>query len=346
VSREVFGDAPVSEVSERADSEERLRGLAAALRASRQALLPGYAPATQRQPGRTPPPGSPEPSESREPSETPEPSEPETREPRERDRRRLPAAATAAALVLVVTGWTAYSATEPPGDPARGVVAAVTGATAASTDAASRRALITITVANPGKETVTVTGYAYTTRSSAALGVDEPTAHVAPGERVELTVDVALDCARAAPLLLPDLVIEAEDGGRRQVATVGAVAALMSICTNGPDEGHPLTVLGARRDGDDLLVHLASPSNRRTDIRTVRATGQVLDVAPLPTRVDRRGTELRLKPLPTCPSAWREDGIPQNLDVELDAGGPATIVLKVGKPLATWALDVVCREVT
>ena len=264
-------------------------------------------------------------------------------------RRHLPALAAVTAMLVLVTGWTAYRVTSPPGDPARGVVAAVTGANAAaastSTTQPLRRALLAITIANPGTETVRVDGYAYTSRSSGAVGLDEPTAHVSPGERVEITVDVSLDCGRAAPLLLPDLVIEESDGGRRQVPAVGAVAALMAICATGPPAGQPVTVTGTRRDGDALVVQITAPSNRRTALRTVRATGVVLEAAGLPLRVDRRGQELRLTPPAACPRAWREDGIPQYLDIEVDTVGPSIAQVRVGKPLATWVLDVVCRDV-
>jgi hypothetical protein len=261
-------------------------------------------------------------------------------------RRHLPALAAATAIVVLATGWTAYRVTNPPGDPARGVVAAVTGATSAGVNSAqpTRRALLAITIANPGTDTVTVDGYAYTTRSSAAVGLDEPRAHVSPGERVELTVDVSLDCARAAPLLLPDLVIEESDGGRREVPAVGAVATLMGICEAGPPAGQPLTVTGTRREGNALVVGIAVPSNRRTTVRAVRATGVVLDAGELPLRVDRLGQELRLTPPATCPKAWVEDGVPQYLDVEIDTEGPSISALRVGKPLAAWVLDVVCRD--
>ena len=263
--------------------------------------------------------------------------------------RHLPALAAAVAMLVLVSGWTAYRLTSPPGDPARGVVAAVTGATSAAVSGAStlptRRALLAITIANPGTDTVTADGYAFTSRSSGAVGLDQPTAHVSPGERVEITVDVAVDCGRAAPLLLPDLVIEESDGGRREVPAVGAVAALMDICESGPSPGRPLTVVGTHRDGDTLVVGVAAPSNRRTVVRSIRATGVVLDAGALPLRVDRRGEELRLTPPPTCPRAWREDGIPQYLDVEIDTEGPSISRLPVGKPLTSWVLDVVCRGV-
>jgi hypothetical protein len=267
--------------------------------------------------------------------------------PAARSPRLLPAVAAATAMLVLVTGWTAYRLTSPPGDPARGVVAVVTGVTAAAASSTqpNRRALLAITVANPGTDIVSVAGYAYTTRSSSAVGLDEPTAHVSPGERMELTVDVALECARAAPLLLPDLVIEESDGGRRQIAVVGAVAALTSICATGPPQGQPLTVTGARRDGTTLVVGIAAPSNRRTVVRAVRATGVVVDAGELPLRVDRRGQELRITPPASCPRPWFEDGVPQYLDVDLDTVGPAMALLEVGEPLATWVLDVVCKDV-
>jgi hypothetical protein len=268
-------------------------------------------------------------------------------EPAPRGRRFLPAVAAATAMLVLVTGWTAYRLTSPPGDPARGVVAVVTGVTAAAASTAqpTRRALLSITIANPGTDIVSVAGYAYTSRSSSAVGLDEPNAHVSPGERVELSVDVALECARAAPLLLPDLVIEESDGGRRQIPVVGAVAALTGICAAGPPQGQPLIVTGTRRDGDTLVVRIAAPSNRHTVVRTVRAIGVVVDAGELPLRVDRVGQELRLTPPAGCPRPWRQDGVPHYLDVELDTVGPSIALLEVGKPLATWVLDVVCRDV-
>jgi hypothetical protein len=74
----------------------------------------------------------------------------------------------------------------------------------------------------------------------------------------------------------------------------------------------------------------------------VTATGVGLDAAALPLRVDRHPVSLRLRPPSECPSAWREDGIPTRLDVEVDTSGPAMVRLDVGTPLARWALDVVC----
>jgi hypothetical protein len=258
-------------------------------------------------------------------------------------RRRPGRYAPALAAGLLLTGAVvAFAAAKPPDDAARGVVAAVTGASAASSPDEARRVLLAIAIANPGTESVRVAGYAPTTKSSAATQFDRPTAHVGAGEMVEITVDVQLRCGSPAPPVLPRLVIAEEDGGRRSVTVVGAVAALTELCAEGPAPGHPLTVTGTRREGADLVVDVAAPSNRRTSIQGVRATGVVLDAAALPLRVDRHPTSLRLRPPPACPNAWREDGIPTRLDVEVDTSGPGSVRLVVGTPLARWALDVVC----
>ena len=304
MSREVIGDAPGGVAP--ADTQQRF---ATVLRASRQALLP-FPNVTEIKP-----------------------------EARRRTQRPTAALAAGALLTGAVV---AFAGTQPPGDPARGVVAAVTGSSAASSPDEARRVLLAIAIANPGTETVSVDGYALTTRSSAATQFDRPSAHVGAGETVEITVDVQLRCGAAAPLLLPDLVIAEEDGGRREVSVVGATSAFTNLCADGPIAGHALAVVGTRRDGNDLIVDVSVPGNRRTDIQSVHATGVRLDAGELPLRVDRHPVSLRLRPPPECPSAWLEDGIPSRLDIELDATGPAATRLTVGPPLARWALDVVC----
>jgi hypothetical protein len=302
MSREVIGDAPHGATT---DVPERSR-VTGVLHASRRALLA---------------------------------SAPEVK-PRSPQRRRPLAAGVAAALLAGAA--VGFAAAEPPGDEARGVSATVTGASAASSDDATRRALLAIAVVNPGTQNIRVAGYVATARSSAVTGLDRPLAHVSPGEKVEITVDVALRCSAAAPLLVPPLQVEEEDGGRRGVAVVGAVAALTDLCAEGTDDGHPILAGGTRRDGDDLLVEIVAPSNRRTEIRAVRATGVALDAADLPVTVGRQPLLVRLRPPAECPAAWRQDGIPTGLDLEIDAAGPAVVRLPVGAPLAQWALDVVC----
>jgi hypothetical protein len=250
--------------------------------------------------------------------------------------------AAVAAVLVVVAGWTSFARAEPPQDHARGVVAAVTSSTSAVTGT-TRRALLSITITNPAGESVTVDGYAPTTRSSAATGLDAPRAHIGAGERVDITVDVALECDRAAALLLPDLQVRAEDGGQRTVPVVGVVSTLTDICAAGPDSGRPLTVVSTRRDGSALVLNVAAPSNRRTQVRAIHGAGVQLGARELPLTVDRRGEQIRLLPPPSCPRTWREDGMPSRLEVELDTEGPAVVRLEVGTALIQWALDVVCR---
>lgn len=302
MSREVIGDAPDLAAPEP-------QRFATALRASRQALLPPGA-VTELKPPRL--------------------------------ARRHTAALAAA--VLVTSATVTFAASRPPADPARGVVAAVTGATAAVAPAgdAGHRVLLTIAIANPGSESVRVDGYAPTTRSSAATPVDRPTAHVGASETVEITVDVNLRCTAAAAPSLPRLVLAEEDGGRRAVTAVGAVSAFTDLCAEGPLTGHSLVSTGSHREGTDLLVDVASPAGRRTAIRRIEAAGVQLDAGELPVGVGRRPVTLRLRPPTACPSAWRQDGIPTRLDVEVDTGGPAAVRVVVGPELARWALDVGC----
>jgi hypothetical protein len=305
MSREVIGDAPTTGVAESS------RRLVDVLDASRAALLP--TPRVPREPGDT----------------APDP--------------RTPLVAALAAVLLIVAAWAAYAVTDAPTDPARGVVAAVTGASAASSPEVVRRVLLSITVANPGREAVSVVGYAPTTRSSAATGLDRPDATVGAGERVELTVDVSLDCTRSAPLLLPDLLIQTQDGRRRAIPAVGSVAALSGLCGEGPEAAHPLSVRGVRRsDRSALVVTLVAPSNRRTEVTAVRAAGVDLDAAALPLRVDRNGAELRILPPGACPGAWEQDGIPTVLELQVESSGPTIVEVTVGKPLVEWALDIAC----
>jgi hypothetical protein len=256
--------------------------------------------------------------------------------------RRTPILAALAAVLLLAATWATYAATDPPSDPARGVAAALTGSSSAFSTQTTRRVLLSITVTNPGREPVNVVGYAPTTRSSAAAGLDDPSAYVAAGGKVEVTVDVSLDCARAAPLLLPDLLIQEQDGGRRAIPAVGSVAALTSLCAEGPAAAQPLTVTGVRREEAVLVVAVAAPSNRRTEIRSMTAGGFGTDAAPLPVTVGREGAELRIRPPAECPRPWREDGVPTSLTLEVESAGPSVVHLTVGKPLVQWALDVVC----
>jgi hypothetical protein len=218
----------------------------------------------------------------------------------------------------------------------------VTGATSAASGGATRRALLAIGVVNPGRESVRVAGYAPTTRSSAAAGLDRPAATVGAGEKLEITVDVALRCSAPAPLLLPDLLVREEDGSGRAVTVLGATAALTKLCAQGPVADRPLTVTGVRRDGADLLVDVAATSNRRAEIRALQATGVRLDADDLPLVADRHPRTIRLRPPAECPASWLEDGIPTGVDVEIEAAGPALVRLPVGAPMAVWALDVVC----
>ena len=226
MSREVIGDAPGGTA---ADTQR----LATVLRASRQALLPAPA-ATEIKAG-------------------------------DRPRRRGRHAPALAAGLLLTGADVAFAATQPPDDAARGVVAAVTGASAASSPDEARRVLLAIAIANPGTGSVRVAGYAPTTRSSSATQFDRPTAHVGAGEKVEITVDVQLAAApRRAARCSPTLVIAEEDGGRRSVTVVGAVAALTELCAEGPARRPPAHRPGTRREGADLVVDVAAPSNRRT----------------------------------------------------------------------------------
>jgi hypothetical protein len=195
---------------------------------------------------------------------------------------------------------------------------------------------------NPGDETVSVVGYAPTTRSSAATAINDPSADVGAGGEAELTLDVSLDCGRAAPLLLPDLLIREQDGGRRAVPAIGSEEALSTLCSQGPVAAHPLSVTGVRRDGSALYVSIAAPSNRKTVITAVSAAGIGLDTGPLPLRVDRLGTDLRILPPGGCPGSWKRDGIPAVLDLEVEGSGPMIVELTLGTPLVQWVLDTSC----
>ena len=246
-------------------------------------------------------------------------------------------------LVGCLAGWTAAGAWAPenPTTPPEAVTATVRDVRA---DADSRpepaRARLVVDVANASSGAVVVVGHATSFDAASITGLEPRNLRIAAGASHAVEIEVAVACSGPAPLRSPALRIRRADGGIRPVPVTGASQALLAVCAAGSGQQLPLVIDKVWLDGRRLAVVMSSPSGRTTQVQAVRAGGVAL--AASQATIAGEDTTIWLDPPGDCPQTWRSDGIPQQINLDVDVGGPASLILPVGPALADWILDNSC----
>jgi hypothetical protein len=260
-----------------------------------------------------------------------------------RKRSRTVMLAGVVSVVGCLTGWTAAGAWAPanPTNPPEAVTATVRDM---RLDPDSRpepaRARLVIDVANASPGAVVVVGHATSFDAASVTGLEPRALRIAPGASRPVEVEVAVACSGPAPLRSPALRIRRADGGVRPVPVNGASQALLAVCAAGTGQQLPLVIDKAWLEGRRLAVEMSVPSGRTTQVRAVRAGGVALSASQA--TIAGEGTTIWLDPPVDCPQPWRSEGVPQQITLDVDVGGPASLSLPVGPALADWILADSC----
>jgi hypothetical protein len=157
-----------------------------------------------------------------------------------------------------------------------------------------------------------------------------------PGGSGLVTVHAGIACGSRQPLRLGDLQVRRADHRIRTITITGASGALASLCDLQTPGAHPLALVSALPDDTRMRLAVRSPTGRTTRVTAIGVDGVPFTGRPLPATVGAQQTEIWLNRPASCPAAWVNGGLPRTVDVDLDAGGPATVTLDVGFALARW----------
>lgn len=246
-------------------------------------------------------------------------------------------------VVGCLGGWTAAGAWAPanPPTPPEAVTATVRDM---RLDPDSRpepaRARLVIDVVNASPGAVVVVGHATSFDAASITGLEPRALKIAAGASRAVEVEVAVACSGPAPLRAPALRIRRTDGGIRPVPVTGASQALLAVCAAGSGQQLPLVIDKVSLDGRRLAVVMSVPSGRTTQVQAVRAGGVAL--AASQATIGGGDTTIWLDPPVDCPQAWRSDGVPQQITLDVDVGGPGSLSLQIGPALADWILADSC----
>ena len=202
-----------------------------------------------------------------------------------------------------------------------------------------------MSVANAGSDPVSVVGFEPAGDGGFIAGLDPRRLLVPAGGSADLRLQIGVRCGSATPLGLPGLRIRRPDGGIRPVTVTGAADALATLCTRWPGQ-EPLVLDQIRPDGNRLALVVRVPGGRSTRIDAVYAGSVPLVVSPLPTTVDGGRTTIWLQPPARCPVRWQVTGIPEQVTIRIEVGGPAELTVPLGPAMADWVLATACRPVT
>ncbi len=169
------------------------------------------------------------------------------------------------------------------------------------------------------------------------------------GASGQATARIEARCWSPLPLDLPGLIVSAPDGGRQIVPVIGAAAELVAACSAFfPDSA--LRAVAAR-DGDRLTVNLWATSGRSLRVVAIEAGGVLLEAEPVPRPIDGYTSTIWLDPPDSCPTSWRQRGIPQQLDLVVEGvhgrvvgSTRARIRILIGADLGDWLLEGPCRD--
>jgi hypothetical protein len=165
---------------------------------------------------------------------------------------------------------------------------------------------------------------------------------VAAGASADAVARATVDCGSPLSLGLYPLQVRRADRSLQSIEISGATAVLARICNAQVPDLRVLTLVGVSQDADRLRLVVRSPTGRTTTIRGLRARGVALTGRPLSGGFDGRERVLWVDRPRTCPAEWLSTGLPRTLTVEVDVGGPATVTLDVGYPLARWLRAAPC----
>jgi hypothetical protein len=202
------------------------------------------------------------------------------------------------------------------------------------------RARLVVDVVNATPGAVAVVGHSTSFDAASITGLEPRSLKIAAGASRSVVLQVAVACSGPAPLRSPALRIRRADGGIRPVPVTGASQALLAVCAAGTAHQLPLVIDKVSLDGRRLALVMTSPSGRTTEVHAVRAGGVAL--AATQATIAGGETTIWLDPPVDCPQAWRSEGVPQQVSVDVDVGGPASITLPVGPALADWILADSC----
>jgi hypothetical protein len=260
--------------------------------------------------------------------------------------RRAVALLTAGLLGLLL-GWSGDAAwRSAQADDARlrtaGLSVVVSDAQRTDESALRTSAELTIEVTNLGLVPMAVVGSELTYDAAAVVSIEPPQFTVPVDGSRSALLQVAVGCRSAQPLDLPPLQARAPDGSLLSVVVDGAGQVLTQLCDSGPEVDQVLRAVAIARDGVRLRIALMAPGGRTTEVQSVRAGGVALTGRPLPAMIEGVPRSIWLQPPIDCPETWRQTGLPQDLQIDVDIGTDATVTLPIGYQLASWLLDGPC----
>jgi len=202
------------------------------------------------------------------------------------------------------------------------------------------RGHLLVEVVNASAGTIVVTGHDVSYDAAQITGVVPRILEVPAAASRTLEVDVAVGCTGPAPLRSAPLRLRRMDGGIRPLPVNGASQALTTLCATAGGPQSPLVIHEAHPEGGRLALVMSAPSGRTTEVEAVRAGG--VPLVTTQATVAGASTTIWLEPPYDCPMAWRSTGIPQQVSLDVDVGGPASLTLQVGPALADWLLATSC----
>jgi len=238
-------------------------------------------------------------------------------------------------------------------DVAPPVAAIVTTAIAIGGQTEPAEVRVTLRIINDGPQELWLVGSAPGQAGVSVVALDPRAAQIPPRGSTDVEANTEVDCAKALPLIMPALIIQTPEGQRYRVQ-VPAADALIQACAGGVRSTLPLTATAQATSGKQLRVTVRSPTGRPTRVVRLRAGGVVLAAHPLPFLVADAAQQILIEPPAACPAAWRNGGIPLDLDLDVEVGvnlsgdllasgpEPATVRTPLGVPLVNWILDTAC----
>jgi hypothetical protein len=173
-----------------------------------------------------------------------------------------------------------------------------------------------------------------------------PRLTVQPGAGADAVVRADVGCSSPQPLRLPGLDLERPDRRTVTIPVEGDGRVLVRLCQGRARAPHVVDLVAAGPDGARLRLVVRSPSGRTTLVTGVRAASVPIGGRPLPATVDAQDRTIWLDPPPRCAPEWARGGLPRALDLDVNAGAPATVTLDTGYALANWLRAGPCARVT
>jgi hypothetical protein len=196
---------------------------------------------------------------------------------------------------------------------------------------------VVVRVTNLDRDPIVITGAEASFDAGAVDAVTPDSLPVTAGGSAEVVAHAAVDCRSPTPLRLYPLQIRLGDHSLTTIPVVGATAVLARICQAQGPALRVLDLVAVTPQPDHRLrVTLTSPTGRTTQVLGLHAGGVPLDARPLPGSVARDAVTFWIDPPDRCPAEWQAVGLPRTLTVDGDTGGPVSVTVDAGYPLARW----------